>query len=70
LDFKQYVRKNGGYIARKLAARKGFPMDPTFKDLRTYMLGMNLPGPLQTEFENLHDQYELDTAAKTAERQG
>jgi hypothetical protein len=56
MNFKQYVRKHGSYIAQRLARRKSFPAEPDFKVLRSYMLDMNLPGTLQTELEGLRDE--------------
>jgi hypothetical protein len=64
LNYGQYVKKHGGYIAQRLARRKSFPAEPDFKALRSYMLNMNLPGTLQTELEGLRDEYE----AREAER--
>ena len=62
MSFNQYVQKHGGYIAQRLARRKSFPAEPSFKELRSYMLGMNLPDVLQTELEQLRDEHLLASA--------
>jgi hypothetical protein len=64
MNFKQYVRKHGGYIAQRLARRKSFPAEPEFKELRSYMLGMNSPDVLQTELEQLRDEHLLAAAVR------
>ena len=57
MDYQTYVVVTGTFLERHMAMQDGFPVAPTFKELRSYMLDANITGTLANQLEQLLDEW-------------
>lgn len=57
MNFRQYVRKNGGSNASYYTSFKDFPLRGDWRELKLFVNIHTVPSKVTTELECLHDDY-------------